>query len=111
PEDMEAKAGLEHLGYGSALEALGERFHASPALLQRLNPGAKTEVGATWTVPNVAAATLPKGDKVVVDKSDAVVMLLDDAGRTLAQWPATMGSSHDPLPIGDWTIKGVAKDP
>lgn len=111
PENMEAKAGLEHLGYGSALEALGERFHASPALLERLNPDAKTEVGATWTVPNVAAATLPKGDKVVVDKSDAVVMLLDDAGRTLAQWPATMGSSHDPLPIGDWTIKGVAKDP
>ncbi|MGH8075056.1 MAG: L,D-transpeptidase family protein [Lysobacter sp.] len=111
PEDMEAKAGLEHLGYGSALEALGERFHASPALLQRLNPDAKTEAGATWTVPNVAAATLPKGDKVVVDQSDAVVMLVDDAGKTIAQWPATMGSSHDPLPIGEWTIKGVAKDP
>lgn len=111
PTDMEAKARLDHLGYGSALEALGERFHASPALLQRLNPGATVEAGATWMVPNVAAAALPEGGKVVVDKSDAVVMLVDDAGKTLAQWPATMGSSHDPLPIGEWKIKGVAKDP
>ncbi|MGY0558584.1 L,D-transpeptidase family protein [Lysobacter sp. A421] len=111
PTDMEAKAALDHLGYGSALEALGERFHASPALLQRLNPGAAAEAGATWLVPNVATTALPEGGKVVVDKSDAVVMLVDDAGKTLAQWPATMGSSHDPLPIGEWTIKGVAKDP
>lgn len=111
PTTMEAKAKLDHLGYESAIEALGEQFHASPALLQRLNPGAKVEAGATWVVPNVAAAALPKGGKVVVDKSDSVVMLVDDAGKTLAQWPATMGSSHDPLPIGEWTIKGVAPKP
>ncbi|MGY0799493.1 L,D-transpeptidase family protein [Lysobacter sp. A286] len=111
PTDMEAKAKLDHLGYGSALEALGERFHASPALLQRLNPGAAVEAGATWLVPNVTTTALPEGGKVVVDQSDSVVMLVDDAGKTLAQWPATMGSSHDPLPIGEWTIKGVAKDP
>lgn len=30
---------LEALGYTSAAEALGEKFHASPKLLQRLNPG------------------------------------------------------------------------
>ncbi|MGY0620166.1 L,D-transpeptidase family protein [Lysobacter sp. A378] len=111
PTDMEAKAKLDHLGYGSALEALGERFHASPALLQRLNPGVALEAGATWLVPDVTTIALPEGGKVVVDQSDAVVMLVDEAGKTLAQWPATMGSSHDPLPIGEWTIKGVAKDP
>ena len=48
---------------------------------------------------------------MVVDKSDAVVMLVDAEGATVAQWPATMGSSHDPLPIGEWEIKGVANDP
>jgi lipoprotein-anchoring transpeptidase ErfK/SrfK len=111
PHDMEAKAGLERLGYESALEALGERFHASPALLQRLNPDAPAKAGTTWLVPNVATASLPAGDHVVVDQSDSVVMLVDEAGKTLAQWPATMGSEHDPLPIGEWTINGVAKDP
>lgn len=111
PEDMEAKAGLDHLGYSSALEALGERFHASPALLQRLNDGAEPRAGASWLVPDVATAPLPEAGQVVVDRSDSVVMLVDEAGRTVAQWPATMGSAHDPLPIGEWTIKGVAKEP
>ena len=111
PADMEAKAELERLGYSSALEALGEKFHASPALLKRLNPDVALEAGANWRVPNVAAASLPEGGHVVVDKSDAVVMLVDAEGATVAQWPATMGSSHDPLPIGEWEIKGVANDP
>jgi len=111
PSDMEAKAGLERLGYTSALEALGEKFHASPALLEKFNPGGKLEAGADWRVPNVAAASLPQGGHVVVDKSDAVVRLVGNEGKTLAQWPATMGSQHDPLPIGEWEIKGVAKDP
>jgi lipoprotein-anchoring transpeptidase ErfK/SrfK len=29
----------------------------------------------------------------------------------VARFPATMGSGHDPLPIGDWKITGVYKDP
>src|SRR4029453_5696580 len=40
-------------GYTSVLEMLAERFHASPKLLQRLNPGARFEAGETVTVPNV----------------------------------------------------------
>ena len=111
PEDMEAKAELDRLGYSSALEALGEKFRASPDLLRRLNPDAEVEAGARWWVPNVVDVELPKGEKIVVDKSDAVVRLLDGEGTVLGQWPATMGSEHDPLPIGEWTVDAVAEDP
>jgi len=111
PEDMEAKAELERLGYGSALEALGEKFHASPDLLRRLNPDAELLAGARWWVPNVAEPELPTGAKVVVDRSDSVVQLLDAEDQVVGQWPATMGSEHDPLPIGEWTIDDVAEDP
>ncbi|TQD46636.1 L,D-transpeptidase family protein [Marilutibacter aestuarii] len=113
PEDMAAKAKLEALGYESPEEALGERFHASPDLLRRLNPGARFAAGESIRVPNVldGVAPLPQADKVVVDKSDAVIMLVDAADKVLAQYPATMGSEHDPLPIGEWTINGVARDP
>ena len=38
PEDMMEKAKLKRLDYTSVIEALGERFHAAPALLKRLNP-------------------------------------------------------------------------
>jgi lipoprotein-anchoring transpeptidase ErfK/SrfK len=54
---------------------------------------------------------LAKADKVVVDRSDATVSLIDAAGRTVAQFPATMGSEHDPLPLGEWKIQGVAHTP
>jgi len=112
PEDMMAKAALPQLGFASLAESLGERFHVSPALLAALNPGADlTREGTTLWVPNVQGEALAKAASVVVDKSDASVMLRDESGRVYARFPASTGSSHDPLPIGDWTIKGVARDP
>src|SRR5690606_26679437 len=47
PGDMMAKSQLDALGYESAIEALGEKFHASPALLERLNPGADFTTAGT----------------------------------------------------------------
>ena len=59
PEDMVEKSKLPALGYSSMLEALAERFHSSPKLLQLLNPGAAFEPGATVRVPNVEPLILP----------------------------------------------------
>jgi lipoprotein-anchoring transpeptidase ErfK/SrfK len=113
PSDMIEKSKLEHLGYTSAIEAIGERFHASPALLRQLNPGKSfTTAGETIRVPNVEGSSpLPPVAKVIVDKSDASLLLVDAGDKVVARFPATMGSSHDPLPIGDWKITGVYKDP
>ncbi len=113
PTDTEAKAKLTALGYTSSIEELGERFHLSPALLKRLNPGKDfAKAGDTIVVADVTAtAALPKAAKVVVDKSDSTVSLVDAAGKTFAQYPASTGSEHDPLPLGTWKIKGIAKNP
>jgi lipoprotein-anchoring transpeptidase ErfK/SrfK len=112
PEDMMEKAKLDKLGYTSALEALGEKFHASPALLQQLNKGqALDAAGTAIVVPNVETTVLGRAASVVVDKSDFSLNALDEAGNVLASYPATMGSKHDPLPIGTWKINGVDKDP
>jgi len=35
----------------------------------------------------------------------------DADNRLIAQFPATMGSQHDPLPIGTWEIKGLSRNP
>ena len=59
PEDMVEKSRLPALGYSSMLEALAERFHSTPKLLQELNPGAAFEPGATVQVPNVEPLILP----------------------------------------------------
>ncbi|TAK37902.1 MAG: murein L,D-transpeptidase [Lysobacteraceae bacterium] len=112
PSDMMAKAELDDLGYASIEEMLGERFHASPALLQKLNAGKAFTAGTTITVPNVAGREpLARAAEVLVDKSDGSVSLLDEGGKAYARFPATSGSEHDPLPIGDWKINGVAREP
>jgi lipoprotein-anchoring transpeptidase ErfK/SrfK len=113
PESMADKAKLSALTYSSIEEALGERFHASPALLKKLNPGKDfARAGEQLMVPNVAAsAPLPPAAKLVVDRSDHVLMLLDASGKTIAQFPASTGSEHDPLPVGEWKINGVGRNP
>ena len=112
PEDMMQKAALPALGYGSALEKLAETFHASPALLKKLNPGASFDrAGATIQVPAVTRQPLVGAASVRVDASDASVQVLDEGGKMLARYPATMGSEKDPLPVGKWKINGVTKNP
>jgi lipoprotein-anchoring transpeptidase ErfK/SrfK len=112
PEEMADKAKLATLGYASASEALGEKFHASPKLLARLNPGKEFRAGEEIVVPNVTGlAPLPKGGKIVVDKTDRTLTLFDTAGKVIAQYPVSTGSENDPLPIGTWKVNGISKNP
>ncbi len=113
PADMAAKAKLPELGYASLAEALGERFHCSPELLRRLNPGKNlNKVGEHLLVPNVAIIKpLPKAASVLVDAQEGTLTLLDADGTPFAQFPASTGSKHDPLPEGRWSVLGVATNP
>jgi lipoprotein-anchoring transpeptidase ErfK/SrfK len=112
PADMMEKSKLASLAYASLIEAVAEKFHASPELLRRLNPDATWSAGETVSVPN-ARREPPRGKPavVVVDAADFSVSAVDADGSVLARYPASMGSAHDPLPIGKWTIKGVQRDP
>ena len=111
PEDMMEKSKLPQLGFASPLEALAEKFHMSPKLLTALNRGKSLQAGEEITVANVATSIGTKAGKVVVSKSRKTIEAFAPDGTLLAQYPATMGSEHDPLPIGTWKINGVAKYP
>lgn len=133
PDAAEAQAKLDRLGYKDLMEALAERFHTTPEQLVALNgPQTKIGAGAVIRVPNIPNAALASGDdadwqrtlqtlgvapdqpdaaRVVVDKSDGALRAYDEVGKLIAVFPATMGSEHDPLPIGEWKILGVAKNP
>jgi len=131
PETMADKAKLPRLDYTSAEEAIAERYHTTPAMLRTLNPGTDFTAGKQITVPAIVLAgasagateweaTLdklgvdknqPSAAKVVVDKSERNVRVFDSSGKLLALFPATIGSRHDPLPLGTWKIRGVAKLP
>jgi lipoprotein-anchoring transpeptidase ErfK/SrfK len=116
PADMMAKAKLDKLGYTSVVEALGERFHAAPALLKQLNPGATFAAGETIRVPNVVVVAegkvaAPPGLTVTVSKSRSTLTVTDAEGAVVFHAPVTSGSEHDPLPIGQWTVTAVSRNP
>lgn len=140
PSDIMEQSKLPSLGYASLLEALAERFHSTPALLQRLNPGATFAAGEEIVVPNVDAMVIPapapaipekkpreqvaaetaaaqasaaqKPDvTVTVSKAASAVTVTDANGSVLLYAPVTTGSERDPLPIGEWKVNGVQMNP
>lgn len=135
PPDLAAQAKFDRLGYRSMTEALAERFHTTPDILVGLNgDGTYLAAGRSVRVPNVASAdpaklgedtrgwnrTLqllgvapdqPEAARILVDESEGALLVFGPRDRLLAQFPVTTGSSHDPLPIGSWKIKGVARNP
>lgn len=126
PRKPEAQAELNFLGYRNQIEKLAEMFHTTPDTIVALNgPGKVMRQGEELRLPNVLPtsrdygsqlkpeyakwfnalnvdARQPSGDHVVVDKSEGVLKVMDAGDKLIAQFPVTMGSSHDPLPLGNW---------
>ena len=128
PSDLVQQGKLKQLGYRDPLEAVAEKFHASPAVLRHFNPQATfMTAGEELRVPNVAVvdipvrqrpepkngrrqsptpntASAPPGVTIYVTKATSAVTVEDQNGSVLFFAPVTSGSEHDPLPIGRWTV-------
>jgi len=112
PTDVQEQAKLKRMGYQTADERVAELFHISPQLLIELNPDKKfSTVGEEILVPRLTRAPATRAARVVVSKSKRTVTALAGNGTVLAQYPATMGGPHDPLPIGSWKIATVQPNP
>jgi lipoprotein-anchoring transpeptidase ErfK/SrfK len=113
PRRLDDQADLDCTCYQSPEEKMGEHFHVNPKLLALINPGKDiTKPGEAILVPNVLMDFHPpKAAAVVVSKSNAALTAFDSNGSIIAQYPATMGSEHDPLPIGQWQIAYVQHNP
>jgi lipoprotein-anchoring transpeptidase ErfK/SrfK len=117
PQSLPDQASLPALGYTSALEKLGEKFHASPALLQRLNPGVRFAADSAIKVPAVQPfdvdAPKPAPDPeaanltVQVTRGESAIRVTSADGTLIFFAPVTTGSEHDPLPQGDWKVTAV----
>lgn len=112
PKDAVQQAKLKWMGYETPQEGLGEKFQMSPKLLAELNPGKKLDTaGEVITVANVRRPAARRASRVVVSKSKRVVTAFGLGDKVLAQYPATIGGAHDPLPFGNWKIAGIARNP
>ena len=136
PTDLMEQSKLKALGYKNPLEAIGEKFHSSPALLQQLNRSATfARAGEEIMVPNVTvvelpppepargrgrgratapigtAGTTPPDVTIYVTKATSALTVEDAAGKVIFHAPVTSGSEHDPLPIGSWKVTTVQRMP
>jgi lipoprotein-anchoring transpeptidase ErfK/SrfK len=120
PAQLSDQAKLATLNYRSPIELVAERFHLSPALLTELNPGVAIAAGNQIKVPAVAPfdpETKPQpdgsaGDLLIeVSKDESALRATRPDGTLVFFAPASSGSVHDPLPIGDHKVRGVAWHP
>jgi lipoprotein-anchoring transpeptidase ErfK/SrfK len=130
PEQFDAMAELEWVGYRSPRELLAEKFHMSEELLSALNRGkALEDEGAILAIANVEPLEVrtskrnskgnrknQNGDKrrgirVQVDKSDRSVRVFSADGKLIAYYPASIGSTEKPAPNGTFEVRGIAMYP
>jgi lipoprotein-anchoring transpeptidase ErfK/SrfK len=117
PEDIYEHAKLECSCYESLTEKLSETYHATPDLLQKLNPGVDLDnvrAGQQLYLPAVRdedAAGRGQVAKLVVSGRGTYVHALDSGGRILYHFPSTLGGSYSPSPTGAFTVNGVTQDP
>jgi lipoprotein-anchoring transpeptidase ErfK/SrfK len=120
PPQLARQAKLATLNYRSPIELLAERFHLSPALLSRLNPGVEMSAGRDIKVPAVQPFdpdTKPQPDanagdlKISVAKQESALRATRADGTLVFYAPVSSGSVHDPLPPGDFKVRGVSWHP
>lgn len=112
PEDIMLRAELARLDYETLDEALAERFHMSRGLLRDLNKGRALKGGDRILVPDVASAKAPpKAASIELQKKARVLRALDAKGRVIAQFPISVGTARDEIPVGRLKITNEVTDP
>jgi lipoprotein-anchoring transpeptidase ErfK/SrfK len=112
PADIMERAKLARLDYETLAEALAERFHMSPRLLRELNAGTRLEAGSVIVVPDVLPAKAPgKAASIEILKKARVLRALDAKGRVLAQFPVSVGTARDEIPVGTLRIRNEVTNP
>ena len=113
PEKFEEMTEMRHLGFTGPKELLAEKFHMDQDLLQQLNPNAAFDQPGT----KIVAANIRNGKPsakaaaVVVAKKARTVRVLGEDDRTIAFYPASVGSKEKPAPSGEFKVRAIAPNP
>jgi lipoprotein-anchoring transpeptidase ErfK/SrfK len=132
PKDPYEQAKLDCLCYASPLELFAERGHASPELVQKLNPEvdfANLAPGTELVLPEVPQAAVSEVKsqskvtpaqappaagqvtQILISKQGFYLQGLDAQGHILYHFPSTLGSKYDPSATGTLQLTGIHPEP
>lgn len=90
----------------------GQHIRVPNVGADQIDPSKVDDAGWRDTLAQLGIGTQqPKAEKLVVSKSKGTLSVYDSAGKLVALFTATMGSSHDPLPLGRWKVLGTSHNP
>ncbi|WP_246160596.1 L,D-transpeptidase family protein [Aureimonas fodinaquatilis] len=112
PSDYGEKALLPAMSYERVSEMLAERFHMDENYLRSLNPEADfSRPGTLLKVMDTGKNVATPVSRIIADKGREQVRAYDEAGRLVAAYPATIGSSATPSPSGIVEVTRIALNP
>ncbi len=98
--------------------ALPSLFHAGQTLIvpniggDALGASVNTDAAWRKTLAMLGVGSeQPAAARIVVSKGKGTLKAYDAGGKLIAVYTATMGSAHDPLPLGQWKILGIGHNP
>ena len=111
PKDPMDRAKLARLDYENLREALAERFHASPRLIDELNRGKKLAAGVEIRVPDIASTPPAKVTLLKLHKKQRALVAMAPDGRPAAFFPVSLGVPKYELPTGVLKIVNEVENP
>lgn len=119
PDEIYEANELDCTCYESLSEKLGERFHSTPELLARLNPGVDLdglEAGDRLLVPAIReedarARADARVAEIVVSVAGNYLHAKDASGRIVYHFPTTLGSGYSPEEGAEITVTSVTPNP
>ncbi|WP_151753526.1 L,D-transpeptidase family protein [Acinetobacter soli] len=112
PHDYAQQAKMKGLYYVRVTEMLGEKFHMDEDFLKKLNPKATfKKAGEKIIVANVRNDLPEDIHLIIAHKGARQLYLFNSRNQMIASFPATIGSSDTPSPVGTYKVVGVARNP
>lgn len=103
------------LAHATALEFLAERYHASPKLIQRLNPDVNWDEispGLAVQVPDVPTFTATLRPTLIhVKLAERILQATDEHGRIIAHFPVSIAKHVEKRPVGELQVVVVIANP
>ena len=114
PQDWNAKAKMQRLGYASLTDVVAEQFHCTRGLLERLNPGVKIDslfCQCEITVPAIEQGKSIRGSRLQIHLGQKVIRVLDREGKVAALFHCSIAKDEAKRPSGTANVVSITSNP